>query len=190
MQRRVLPGLVAMAGYFGSKGTNLILRRNINQPIDGVRPYPAVSQSARSCRALHSAISRRSESTGNSSYNALWVSASKRLARGLQIKASYTGRSHWTIIHSVHRASSCRTAITCAAIAVCQISTRATVSSSAPYMNCPSEAIGLSKVGRLSVIVQAQSGNPVNIVTTNSTVTGVANTLRPDVTGPIAISAA
>ena len=38
-----------------------------------------------------------------------------------------------------------------------------------------------------ATIVQAQSGNPVNIVTTNSTVTGVANTLRPDVTGPIAI---
>src|SRR6476620_11024482 len=32
-----------------------------------------------------------------------------------------------------------------------------------------------------------QTGNPVSIVTTNSTVTGVANTLRPDVTGPITI---
>jgi hypothetical protein len=32
-----------------------------------------------------------------------------------------------------------------------------------------------------------QSGNPVNIVTSNSTVTGVANTLRPNVTGPITI---
>jgi len=40
---------------------------------------------------------------------------------------------------------------------------------------------------QLAVVVQAQSGNPVNIVTSNATVTGVANTLRPDVSGPIAI---
>jgi len=35
--------------------------------------------------------------------------------------------------------------------------------------------------------MQAQSGNPRNIVTSNSTVTGVANTLRPDVRGRIPI---
>jgi hypothetical protein len=40
---------------------------------------------------------------------------------------------------------------------------------------------------QISTVVQMQSGNPVNIVTTNSTVTGVAGTLRPNVTGPIAI---
>jgi len=40
---------------------------------------------------------------------------------------------------------------------------------------------------QLSAIVQSQSGNPVNIVTTNSTVNGVAGTLRPDVNGPINI---
>ena len=38
---------------------------------------------------------------------------------------------------------------------------------------------------QLAAIVQVQSGNPVNIITTNSTVNGVANTLRPDVTGPV-----
>ena len=39
----------------------------------------------------------------------------------------------------------------------------------------------------VAVLVQAQSGNPVNIVTTNSALTGVANTVRPDAAGPIAI---
>jgi hypothetical protein len=39
---------------------------------------------------------------------------------------------------------------------------------------------------QIAAIFQAQSGNPVNIVTTNGTLTGVANTLRPDVTGPVA----
>ena len=39
---------------------------------------------------------------------------------------------------------------------------------------------------QLAAIVQVQSGSPVNIVTSNSTVNGIANTLRPDVNGPIA----
>ncbi len=38
---------------------------------------------------------------------------------------------------------------------------------------------------QVSVIVQSQSGNPINIVTTNSTVNGVSGTLRPDVNGPV-----
>ena len=54
-------------------------------------------------------------------------------------------------------------------------------------MTCLSTATGSSRVGSSRIVLQAQSGNPVNIVTTNSTVTGVANTLRPDVTGPITI---
>ena len=39
----------------------------------------------------------------------------------------------------------------------------------------------------IAAIVQAQSGNPVNIVTSNSTVNGGANTVRPDVIGPVNI---
>jgi len=41
---------------------------------------------------------------------------------------------------------------------------------------------------QLAAIVQAQTGNPVNLVTSNSTVNGVANTVRPDLVGPIAIT--
>ena len=40
----------------------------------------------------------------------------------------------------------------------------------------------------LAAIFQKQSGNPVNIVTANSTINGVANTIRPDVTGSIKIT--
>jgi len=40
---------------------------------------------------------------------------------------------------------------------------------------------------QLSCLVQSQSGNPVNIVTSNGTVNGIANTLRPDVAGPVEI---
>ena len=40
----------------------------------------------------------------------------------------------------------------------------------------------------MAAIVQSQSGNPVNIVTSNTTVNGVAGTLRPDVNGPVTIN--
>jgi len=40
---------------------------------------------------------------------------------------------------------------------------------------------------QVAAILQLQSGSPLNIVTSNSTLTGVANTIRPDVTGPIGI---
>ena len=66
-----------MAGYFGSKGTHLILRRNINQPIEGLRPYPAVSQSSPILPGAPLGNITQVESTGNSSYNALWVSANQ-----------------------------------------------------------------------------------------------------------------
>jgi len=38
-----------------------------------------------------------------------------------------------------------------------------------------------------SVVVQAQSGNPVNIVTSNSSLNGLPNTVRPDLIAPIRI---
>ena len=39
----------------------------------------------------------------------------------------------------------------------------------------------------MATVVQSQSGNPVNIVTSTSSVNGTPNTVRPDVTGPIRI---
>jgi len=41
---------------------------------------------------------------------------------------------------------------------------------------------------QLGAIVQSQSGNPVNIVTSDATVNRVSGTLRPDVNGPVRIN--
>jgi hypothetical protein len=64
--------------------------------------------------------------------------------------------------------------------------TRHRITASAVY-DLPFRGNRFAENWELAFIVQAQSGNPVNIVTSNSTVNGVAGTLRPDVTGPIAI---
>jgi hypothetical protein len=39
----------------------------------------------------------------------------------------------------------------------------------------------------VGAVVQSQSGNPVNIVTSTSSVNGLPNTVRPDLVGPIRI---
>jgi len=45
----------------------------------------------------------------------------------------------------------------------------------------------LTRRWQLATIVQSQSGNPVNLVTSNASLNGVPNSVRPDLTGPIRI---
>jgi len=79
-----------MVGYFGSKGASLIVRCYINQPVNGVRPFAALSASSPILAGTALGAITQVESTGASSYNALWLTANQRLARGLQFNASYT----------------------------------------------------------------------------------------------------
>ncbi|HEY7183002.1 MAG TPA: TonB-dependent receptor, partial [Blastocatellia bacterium] len=90
VQRELAPELAVIVGYFGSKGTRLMLRRNINQPINGTRPFAALSQSSPILPGAPLRNITQAQSSGNSSYNALWVTATKRFAHGLQFNASYT----------------------------------------------------------------------------------------------------
>lgn len=187
VQREVVPGLAIMAGYFGSKGTHLIVRRNINQPVQGARPYPVVSASSSILPGTALGNVTQAESTGNSNYNALWVSATKRLAGGLQVNASYS----WSKSLDYNSLSSQGTVV--------QNSydlrgDRGPSDFDASHRlvlrvihDLPFHRNWLVLGWQIAVVTQAQSGSPVNIVTSNSTVTGVANTLRPDVNGPIAV---
>ncbi len=88
LQHQILPNLGIMVGYFASKGTHLRLGRNLNQPIGGVLPFPTVRLVDGTVRTA--SIMPEEASLGNSSYNALWVSATQRFSHGLQFNASYT----------------------------------------------------------------------------------------------------
>jgi len=186
--QRTLPGAVAlMTGYFASKGTHLILRHNINQPIGGVRPFPAVSLSDTILPGTPLGNITQVESAGNSSYNALWISVSRTVARGLQVNASYTWSksldynslsSQGVVVQNSYDLRSDR--------GPSSFDTRQRVVVRGIY-DLPWRGNRFLKGWQMALILQAQSGNPVNIVTTNSTVTGVGSTLRPDVKGPIAI---
>ncbi|HET6647886.1 MAG TPA: TonB-dependent receptor, partial [Pyrinomonadaceae bacterium] len=185
VQREVGPNVVLMAGYFGSKGTHLILRRNINQPINGVRPYQRLSSSSPILPDTPLGNITQVESTGNSSYNALWVTGNYRLARGLQLNAFYTWSksidynslsSQGVVVQNSYDLRSDR--------AVSDFDARHRFVVSSIY-ELPFRGSQFVDGWKLAMIVQSQSGSPVNIVTTNSTLNGVVNTVRPDLTGPI-----
>lgn len=186
VQREVFRDLAVAVGYIGSKGTHLISRRNLNQPINGVRPFSRLSQSSPILAGATLGNVTQVESAGNSSYNALWVTASQRLARGLQFSASYTwsksldynsfstggivGQDSYNLKGDRGLSDfDARHRFVCNGI-----------------YDLPLRGNRFLEGWRLAAIVQVQSGSPVNIVTSNSTVNGIANTLRPDVTGPIA----
>ena len=187
IQRELSPELALMVGYFGSKGTNLITRRNINQPVNGVRPFPRLSAASSILPGTPLGNITQVESTGNSSYNALWVTANQRLRRGLAFNASYTWSksldytslsSGGIVLQNSYDLGGDR--------GLSDYDARHRVVVSVIY-ELPWRGNQFIEGWQLSAIFQAQSGNPVNIVTGNSTVNGVANTLRPDLTGPIKI---
>lgn len=186
VERELARELVVTAGYFGSKGTHLIIRRNINQPINGVRPYPNLSTSSPILPGAPVGNITQVESAGNSSYNAMWLTATQRLRHGFQFNASYT----WSKSIDYNSFSS-------GGIVgqnsydlrgdrgLSDFDVRHRFVISAIY-DLPFRGGKWVNGWQFAAIVQAQSGNPINIVTNNTTVNGVAGTLRPDVNGPVA----
>jgi hypothetical protein len=71
-------GTVFQVGYVGSQGRHLRIFGDANQGIGGVRPVTKFSSIT------------VQESVANSDYNGLWLSANKRLAKGLTFSSSYT----------------------------------------------------------------------------------------------------
>jgi len=186
VQRELTQNLTFMAGYFGSKGTHLIIRRNLNQPINGVRPYNNLSPTSPILPGAAIGNITQVESTGISSYNAMWLTATQRLKRNLQFNASYT----WSKSLDLNSFS------TGGIVGqnsydfrgdrgLSDYDARNRFVVSALY-ELPFRGNEWIKGWQLSLIVQSQSGNPVNIVTSNNTVNGVLGTLRPNVNGPIA----
>jgi len=185
--QRELFNTAFMVGYLGSKGTQLITRRNINQPVNGVRPFPALS--ATSSILPGSTLGNITEvgSSGNSSYNALWFTATRRFTKGCQFNASYT----WS-------KSIDYTSFSTGGILIqnsydlpgergpSDFDARHRFVFTSIY-ELPFKQNRFVSGWQLGVILQAQSGNPFNVVTSNSTVNGVANTLRPDVHGAVEV---
>ena len=185
VQRELTKSLGLMVGYFGSKGTDLIIRRNINQPVNGVRPYPTLSPNSPILPGVTLGNITQAESSGFSSYNALWLTANQRLSKGLQFNASYTWSksidsnslsSQGVVVQNSYDVANDK--------GLSDYDARHRFVITALY-DLPFQGNQLVEGWQLAAIVQSQSGNPINIVTSNSTINGVANTLRPNVSGPV-----
>jgi len=123
------------------------------------------------------------DTVGNSNYNSLQTMLEKHFSRGLQFQAAYT------FSRSIDNASSFENIVnpfnfrSSRSLSLFDARHRFVVNG---IYDLPFNGNSFLEGWQLAAIVQIQSGSPINIITSNSTVNGVANTLRPDVTGPIA----
>jgi len=187
LQREITPTLGMTIGYFGSKGTHLRIQRNINQlRSDGTRPLARLSpNSPILANATLGNISENS-SAGNSSYNALWITANKRLSRGLQFNASYTFsksldynslNSQGVVVQNSFNVRGDR--------GLSDFDARHRFVINWIY-ELPFKGNRLIEGWQISAITQLQSGNPLTVVTNINSFTGTA-TLRPDLTGQVSV---
>jgi hypothetical protein len=174
------------AGYYASKGTALNIERNYNQPVNGVKPYPtlAVDSPIDPSTALGNIIV--SESDGNSSYNGLWLTATKSFSSGLQFNVNYAwsksidenSRNHQGyVVQNSYDISGDR--------GLSDFDVRNRIVISGVY-DLPFKKNRFVEGWELSLIQTCQSGNPINFHTSNASFTGEA-TLRPDVSGPVQV---
>ncbi|MCI0339502.1 MAG: TonB-dependent receptor [Acidobacteria bacterium] len=186
IQREITPTIGVMVGYFGAKGTHLRMSRNLNQITNGVRRFPGGNIT-------------EITSAGNSNYNALWVSANKRVSRGLQFNTSYT------FSKSIDYNSLNSQGVTAQnsfdlrndrGLSDFDVRHRFVISW---IYELPFKGNRLVDGWQLSGITQWQTGNPITILAgnplaipgttiggaTTANFTGVANTIRPDLIGKV-----
>jgi hypothetical protein len=176
-----------MVGYFGSHGDRLPIPINLNQfvtPGGTVRPFPRVSLSSPiTPGAVLNNITER-VSTGWSNYNALWLTVNHRMSHGLQVSGSYTlskskdtnsGDGTMSEQDSFNLADS---------YALSDFDVRHRVSFNASY-DLPFKGNRIIEGWQVVVVEQAQTGGPFNVTTGISTITGVNNSVRPDLIGAL-----
>ena len=171
--------------YVGSKGTDLNIAVNPNQLVNGVRPFPTLSASSPIDPGVGLGNITENESVGNSSYNALWATAEKRFARGLQFNVSYAWSKsiddnsrnfQGVVIQDSNNINGDR--------GLSDFDTRNRIVVSGIY-ELPFKGNRLKDGWQISLVEVTQSGNPLNFHTSDTAFTGNGN-LRPDVSGPVA----
>jgi hypothetical protein len=171
-------------GYMGSKGSDLNIERNYNQPINGLRPYPTLSLNSPIDPGLPLTNIGVYESVGNSSYNAGWVDLKKALSMGLSFDASYTfSKSIDDNSRNVQGLSVQNSYDIAGDRGLSDFNATHHFVVSTIYQ-LPFKGNRLKEGWEVSLIDTAQSGNPINFHLSNTSFAGAA-VLRPNVTGPV-----
>ena len=122
-------------------------------------------------------------SLGSSDYKALWITANHHLSHGLQLQGSYT-LSKSTDTNSYDGTLTAQDNTNLAdSVGPSDFDVRHRVSVNMSY-DLPFHGNRLKDGWQLVVVEQAQTGNPFNIVTNITTITGTA-TVRPDLIGAL-----
>ncbi len=191
VQQDVGFGTVLQVGYIGSNGRHLRVPLNLNQftyaPGSTVANRPFKTLSAASLIRPGAALGNITQISyaSMSSYNALWVTARKSLRGGLELNASYTlskslddnSLSGNGLQDSTNPASDYGRS---------DFDARHHFVFSGVW-TLPFHGNRLKDGWLLANITQAQSGNPLNVVTSNTTFTGSGN-IRPTVFGKYSTS--
>ena len=179
IQREVARDTRVEIGYFGSKGTHLRMSHNQNQfeMASGV-PVIVGGKQVRPFAGFSNIFTVASP--GNSTYNALWISATRRMSRNLQFNTSYS----WS--HSIDYNSLSSQGVT-AQDSTNLFNERASSDFDARHhfnigylYTFPFQKNRLVKGWELGGATTFQSGNPLNLVNTSATATGISFTLRPN----------
>jgi hypothetical protein len=183
---REIGGTGVMVGYFGSHGDRQRIPINFNQfTVAGGTTRPFAALSAASPILPGTALGNITEQTslGWSDYKGLWITANHRLGHGLQLSGSYT-LSKSTDTNSYDGTTTAQDSTNLAdSVGPSDFDVRHRVAVNMSY-DLPFHRNRLVDGWQVVVVEQAQTGNPLNIVTNISTITGTA-TVRPDLIGPL-----
>jgi hypothetical protein len=172
-----------MVGYFGSHGDRLRVPINLNQFNLGTttRPYPTLSASSPILPGAALGNITEVESTGWSNYKGLWVTANRRMSKGLQLSTSYTlSKSEDTNSYDNTAVAQDNRDLS-TGYGPSDFDTRHRFSLNGTY-ELPFHGNRFTEGWQVTGVLQLQSGNPLNIVTNINTFTGTA-TVRPDLVG-------
>lgn len=198
LQQQVGKDLAFMVGYFGSKGTHLEIDRNVNQLIRFGQANTAASPNVPffllnpspifpTANVRLGNITER-DSSSNSNYNALWVTATKRMSHGFQFNASYT------LSHSLDDVSRNNNGVIVpdstnilSGYGNSDFDARHRFVVNGIY-DLPFKGNRLVSGWQFATIFSSQTGNPFTVVVPSSTITGVGNTVTPIVIGSIPVT--
>jgi Carboxypeptidase regulatory-like domain/TonB dependent receptor len=181
-----IAGTGVMVGYFGSHGDRQRIPINLNQFVTAggtVRAYPKLSAASPTLPGATLGNIAEQTSLGWSNYKGLWVTANHRMTHGLQLSGSYT-LSKSTDTNSYDGTTTAQDSTNLAdSVGPSDFDVRHRVSVNMSY-DLPFHGNRLKDGWQLVVVEQAQTGNPLNIVTNIATITGTA-TVRPDLIGAL-----
>jgi hypothetical protein len=197
IQQQLTPTMGLTVGYVGSKGTHLRIARNINQissfdPTTGaaIRPFPTLSTSSQIAPGAKLGNITDVTSGAGSNYNAFIVELNRRLSHGLQIISSYTYsksidenslNSQGVILQNSLNLLGNR------GLSDFDVRHRGVVSG---FYELPFHGNRLITGWEVGTIIQAQTGNPLNVTSGISNFTGTTaltagGGLRPDLLMPV-----